>query len=118
MSDEHDSTNDELKFDVFGQANFELLHDCHWQIEQYHRAIKQVCNIESFQVRGKVAVKNHIFAAICGYVKLQQMRATDVIKNCYSLKRDLFNEVIATFIGIFTPTMNHMNSQFFKVVNA
>jgi hypothetical protein len=32
-------------------------------IEQYHRTIKQVCHIEHFQVRGKVAIKNHLFAA-------------------------------------------------------
>jgi hypothetical protein len=118
LPDEDDSTGDGLKFDAFSQARFELLHDCHWQIEQYHRTIKQVCNIESFQVRGKVAVKNHIFAAICGYVKLQQMRATDVIKNCYQLQRDLFNEVIAAFIGVFAPSMAHMNPQFSCAVNA
>ena len=70
------------------------------------------------QHRGKVAVKNHIFAAICGYVKLQQMRATDLIKNCYQLQRDLFNHVIAAFIGIVAPTMAHMNSQFSRAVNA
>jgi len=31
-------------------------------------------------------------------VKLQQMRVTDVIKNFYRLQRDLFNEIIASFI--------------------
>jgi len=36
-------------------------------IEQYHRTIKQVCHIEHFQIRGKVAIKNHLFAALCGY---------------------------------------------------
>ena len=118
LPDEKAPTNDGLKFDTFDKAKFDSLHDCHWQIEQYHRAIKQVCNIESFQVRNKMAVKNHIFAAICGYVKLQQMRATDVIKNCYRLQRDLFNEVIASFIKTCIPSMAHMNSQFFGAVNA
>lgn len=118
LPDEDDSTDGELKLDAFDQDRFQLLHDCHWQIEQYHRTIKQVCNIESFQVRGKVAVKNHIFAAICGYVKLQQMRVTDVIKNCYQLQRDLFNEVITAFIGAFAPSMAHMNPQFSGFVNA
>lgn len=118
LPDKNDSTDDGIKYDVFGQPEFDLLHAQHWQIEQYHRAIKQVCNIESFQVRGKVAVKNHIFAAICGYVKLQQMRATDVIKNCYRLQRDLFNEVIAAFITTFAPGMNHMNPQFCGAINA
>jgi len=118
LPEANDSTDDGYQLNTFEQTQFELLHDCHWQIEQYHRAIKQVCHIESFQVRGKVAVKNHIFAAICGYVKLQHMRATDVIKNCYQLQRNLFNEVITAFITTFAPTMNHMNPQFFGVVNA
>ena len=64
-------------------------HDTHWHIEQYHRAIKQVCNIESFQMRGKAAIKTHVFAAICGYVELQKMRAIDLIKNCYSIPQFL-----------------------------
>jgi len=54
-------------------------------IEQYHRAIKQVCNIEHFQVRSKVTIKNHLFAAICGYVQLQKLSAMALINNCYSI---------------------------------
>jgi hypothetical protein len=55
--DRHD--NNDLLIN-FSRNDFEKLHNQHWQIEQYHRTIKQVCNIESFQVRNKVAVKNHI----------------------------------------------------------
>ncbi len=118
LPEENDSIDNGLRLDTFTQAQFESLHDCHWQIEQYHRAIKQVCHIENFQVRGKVAVKNHIFASICAYVKLQHMRATDVIENCYQLQRNLFNEVISAFITNFAPSMSHMNPQFFQAVNA
>ena len=32
--------------------------------------------LNAFKCVNETAVKNHIFAAICGYVKLQQMRAT------------------------------------------
>jgi len=41
----------------FGVTEFSKLHDQHqhWLIEQYHHAIKQVCHIEHFQVRGNVA---------------------------------------------------------------
>jgi Transposase DDE domain len=102
----------------FRKTDFAKLHDQHWQIEQYHRTIKQVCHIESFQVRNKIAVKNHIFSAICGYIKLQQMRATEMITNCYQLKRGLFNQVIAGFIKSFMPNMEHMNSRYSETVNA
>jgi hypothetical protein len=79
----------------FGGNEFATLHDQHWMIEQYHRAIKQVCHIEHFQVRGKVAIKNHLFSAICGYVQLQRLRAMEIISNCYRLQRDLFNRLVA-----------------------
>ena len=38
----------------FDRAAFLQCHDQHWQIEQYHRAIKQVCHVEHCQVRGQV----------------------------------------------------------------
>ena len=114
--DNENDNNDGLT--NFTRVDFNQLHDKHWQIEQYHRTIKQVCNIESFQVRTKVAVKNHIFAAIFGYVKLQQMKTTEIIRNCYELQRDLFNEVISGFIKSFIPNMTHMNSQYLGGVNA
>ena len=102
----------------FTRSDFETIHDQHWQIEQYHRTIKQVCNIESFQVRNKTAVMNHIFSSIVGYVKLQQMRATDIISNCYQLQRNMFNEVIRSFINSFVPQMSHMDSKYMGGTNA
>jgi hypothetical protein len=39
--------NDE-PLSAFGNQEFSKLHDQHWLIEQYYRAIKQVCHIEHF----------------------------------------------------------------------
>ena len=97
---------------------FEKTHAQHWDIEQYHRTIKQVCHIEHFQVRGKVAVNNHCFAALFAFTQLQIMRVTDVISNCYRLQRDLFNNVISSFINEFSPKVAHMKPTFQAVVNA
>jgi hypothetical protein len=102
----------------FGKEAFTEQHGRHWQIEQYHRAIKQVCNIERFQVRSKTAIKNHLFAAICGFVQLQKLSFATVINNCYSVQRYLFKDVIASFIGTFMPNMTHLNPEFHPVVNA
>jgi hypothetical protein len=109
--------NDE-QWATFDRSAFLTLHDQHWQIEQYHRTLKQVCHIEHFQVRQPIAIRNHFFAAICGYVQLQQLKAADVIRNCYRLQRELFNEVIAGFIEAFTPNLEHLNPQFQLPVNA
>jgi len=70
-------------YDAFKQSDFQKLQNQHWQIEQYHHMIKQVCNIEKFQVHGKVPILNHIFAALCGYVHLQRMQFTEIIRNAY-----------------------------------
>jgi len=48
-------------------------------------------------VRSKTAIKNHLFAALCGYIQLQKLSAMALIKNCYSVQRNLFNGVIAGF---------------------
>ena len=89
-------------------------HNSHWQIEQYHRVIKQVCTIESFQVRGKVAILNHVVAALCAYIHLQRLCVTEVISHVYCLQQDLFKEVIASFIL----DKDYLNPKLRTVVNA
>ena len=103
---------------AFDREAFQRWHDQHWQIEQYHRALKQVCHVEHFQVRGEVPIRNHIFSAIGGYVQLQRLCAMDLISNCYRLQRNLFNDVMASFIRAIIPSMENLNSQFQPVVNA
>jgi hypothetical protein len=97
---------------------FQQWHDQHWQIEHYHRVLKQVCHVEHFQVRGEVSIRNHIFSAIGSYVQLQRLCAMDLISNCYRLQRNLFNDVIASFIRFLIPSMENLNSRFQPVVNA
>lgn len=80
------------------RQEFQKIHDQHWGIEQYHRALKQVCNIERFQVRESRAIKTHIFCAIRCFVQLEFLRFNEHIINWYELKRNLFNKVIRSFI--------------------
>ncbi len=103
---------------AFDRAAFVHLHDQHWQIEHYHRVLKQVCNIEHFRVRRPLAIRNHIFAALCGYVQLQQMCVTNMISNCYRLQRHLFDEVITSFIQTFMASKELLPPQFRPAVNA
>jgi len=105
-------------YDTFKQADFQELHDLHWQIEQYHRMIKQVCNIEKFQVRSKVAILNHIFAALCGYLHLQQMQFTNMILNAYQWQKALYQNAVATFVAGFMVGKEYLNPPFQASVNA
>ena len=105
-------------YNAFPRTEFQKLHDPHWRIEQYHRMIKQVCNIEKFQVRGKVPILNPIFAALCGYVHLQQLQIADVISNAYCWQRDLYKDVATAFIKSFILGKEYLNPQFQSAVNA
>ena len=82
--------------------DFERTHAAHWTIERYHRAIKQVCHIEHFQVRGEHQIKNHIFCALKGFVSLELMRVKEIICHWYEVQRDLFIDSIRRFIAAST----------------
>lgn len=80
------------------KIDFERVHDAHWSIERFHRAIKQVCNIEHFQVRNENPIKNHIFCALKAFIKLEFMRFNKIISHWYEVKRGLYLDTIRNFI--------------------
>ncbi len=110
--------SDSAPYLSFRQREFEKVHDQHWRIEQYHRLIKQVCHIERFQVRRKVPILNHIFAALCSYVHLQRMQFTELIGHAYQWQRDLYQDVVASFVSSFITGKEYLNPQFQPAVNA
>lgn len=81
------------------KIDFDRIHDAHWSVERFHRAIKQVCNIERFQVRNENPIKNHIFCALKAFVKLELMRFNETISHWYDVRRDLYLDTIRTFIA-------------------
>jgi len=80
------------------RSDFKRVHDAHWNIERYHRAIKQVCNIERFQVRTEKPIRNHIFCSLAAFTQLEFMRSEKRINNWYELRRNLFDDIITVFI--------------------
>lgn len=109
---------EEDDYNGFKQDDFKHIHDFHWEIEQFHRSIKQICNIERFQVRTGVAIMNHIFASLCCFVQLQKMTVTALITNAYHWRRELYMEIVAAFITSFAPNVQHLNTKFKDAVNA
>ena len=85
--------------DGITKLDFERVHAGHWCIERYHRALKQVCNIERFQVRNENSIKNHIHCALKAFVRLEFMRIDSKIAHWYEVRRDLFVESIRNFIN-------------------
>jgi len=70
----------------------------HWVIECYHRALKQLCGINKFIVRKSEAVLTHFFSSLRAFIKLELMRAKELIDNWYQLQRELSLEVNRNFI--------------------
>lgn len=85
-------------FDGIFYTDFERIHAAHWCIERFHRAIKQVCNVERFQVRRENQIKNHIFCALKAFVRLEFMRFDKIIPHWYDVQKNLFVEVMRNFI--------------------
>jgi len=79
---------------------FTYVHAAHWNIERFHRAAKQLCNLETFQVRKSKAINNHIFCSLLAFTRLEFMRFKNQIANWYHLKRNLFQKVIQNFLKL------------------
>ncbi len=104
------STAELNNLETLTKIDFEKLHRAHWRIEQFHRAIKQVCNIERFQVRNENPIKNHIFCALKAFVKLEFMRFNESISQWYELKRNLYLSTIRNFITCSTQSLYPLNA--------
>ena len=59
----------------------------HWIIECYHRALKQLCGINKFIVRKSEAILTHFFSSLRAFIKLELMRAKELIDNWYQIQR-------------------------------
>ena len=89
---------DEEKIQDITRSTFVTIHDTHWGIETFHRAIKQVCGICPFMVRDTCAIKTHIFCSLQAFVKLEFMRSENIISNWYEVQRNLFTSVVREHI--------------------
>ncbi len=67
-----------------------------WTIEQYHRALKQCCNVERCQARSTRAQRNHIGMAIRAFARLSWHFYTTGI-SWYESKAQIVREAIRTY---------------------
>jgi len=67
-----------------------------WTIEQYHRALKQCCNVERCQARSTRAQRNHIGMAIRAFARLSWHFYTTGV-SWYESKAQIVREAIRTY---------------------
>ena len=89
---EYWATND-LAMDEL--RRLELAERC-WAVEEYHRALKQCCNVERCQARSARAQRNHIGMAIRAFVRLSwHFYSTGV--SWYEAKTSIVREAIRAY---------------------
>ncbi len=89
---------DEDKLEEATRQDFRELFGIHWGVEVYHRALKQLCNLNKFFVRKTPAIINHIFCALRAFCQLELMRVKETIFNWYEVQRNLYIKVAKQFI--------------------
>ncbi len=80
------------------RSDFITIHDTHWGIESFHRAVKQLCGICRFMVRDSHAIKTHIFCSLQAFVRLEKMRSENIINTWYEVQRHLFTKVLRDYV--------------------
>jgi hypothetical protein len=60
-----------------------------WNIEPYHKSLKQNASLEKSPTQTVVTQTNHFFAALCGYIKLELLKGSTHM-NHFALKSKLY----------------------------
>jgi hypothetical protein len=64
-------------------------------VEPYHKSLKQNASLEKSPTRTVTTQTNHLFASLCGYVKLELLRSSSKLNHC-ALKAKLYQHALQT----------------------
>lgn len=66
-----------------------------WNIEPYHKSLKQNAGLERSPTQTVTTQSNHFFAALCAYVKLEALKVSTRL-NHFALRTKLYTKAIQT----------------------
>jgi len=69
------------------------LYRTRWNVEPYHKSLKQNASLEKSPTRTVVTQTNHFFAALCGYIKLERLKMSTHL-NHFALKSKLYTQAL------------------------
>ena len=69
------------------------LYQKRWNVEPYHKSLKQNASLEKSPTQTVITQTNHFFAALCGYIKLELLKG-DTKLNHFALKSKLYLHAI------------------------
>ncbi len=70
-----------------------MLYQKRWNVEPYHKSLKQNASLEKSPTQTVTTQTNHFFAALCGYIKLELLKC-DTKLNHFALKSKLYLHAI------------------------
>lgn len=74
---------------------FTTIYHKRWKVEEFHKSLKQNVSLEKSPTKTETTQKNHIFAAMLAFVKLEKLKLKTK-SNHFALKMDLYIRAIQT----------------------
>src|SRR5215210_542386 len=71
-----------------------------WNVEEYHKSLKQNASLERSPTHTVCTQTNHLFASLCGYVKLELLKLSNHI-NHFALKSTIYLRAIQVAFEAF-----------------
>jgi hypothetical protein len=77
-----------------------LLYQKRWNIEPYHKSLKQNTSLEKSPTQTVASQTNHLFASLCGYIKLEMLKRSTKL-NHFALKSKLYIRAVQVAFDAF-----------------
>ena len=74
------------------------LYQKRWKVEEYHKSLKQNASLAKSPTRTTTTQRNHFFAAVCAFVKLETLRLKTKL-NHFALKSKLYISALQSAYG-------------------
>jgi len=83
-----------MEVDLIGRRNLQAI--C-WSIENYHRALKELCCVEKCKIRKETGQRSHINCSIRAFVRLQAVEKVQDV-TIYEAKWEIMKKAIVDYI--------------------
>ncbi len=74
---------------TLGSEDITTIYRTRWNVEPYHKSLKQNASLEKSPTHTVTTQTNHVFGALCGYIKLELLKGRTKL-NHFALKSKLY----------------------------
>ena len=78
-----------------------------WSIEPYHKSLKQNASLEKSPTRRERTQRNHLFASLCAYIKLERLRLSTGVHH-FALKSKIYLSGLRAAHAEFVKLKEHL----------